>query len=183
FRELYRDTLGVDPLTASVDELRAVADGIVIAPAGLSRDDWLDLLMTHRIQPRFPPHQLPVLPGEPASRCALARVVRRADAAVAERSELYPGSLELADGYPELTDAAEQRRRFERDVQARRARGAPVPPLDEALLDSLEAGLPACAGVALGIDRLLMAMLGTPCIADVLAFDFTRACAPARPAA
>src|SRR5690606_12536505 len=71
--------------------------------------------------------------------------------------------------------ALEQRRRFERDVQVRRARGAPVPPLDEALLDSLEAGLPACAGVALGIDRLLMAMLGTPCIADVLAFDFTRA--------
>lgn len=175
FRELYRDTLGVDPLTASVDELRAVADGIVIDPDGLSRDDWLDLLMTHRIQPRFPPNQLLVLHDYPASQCALARVVRRGDVEVAERFELYLGALELANGYHELTDAAEQRRRFERDVQVRRARGAPVPPLDEALLDSLEAGLPACAGVALGIDRLLMAMLGTPCIADVLAFDFTRA--------
>ncbi len=175
FRDLYRDTLGIDPMTAGIDELRAAARDIAIDPEGLTRDDWLDLLMTHRIQPRFPPNQLLVLHDYPASQCALARVVRRGDVDVAERFELYLGSLELANGYHELTDAQEQRQRFLRDVEVRRSRGAQAPPADEALLASLDAGLPASAGVALGIDRLLMAMLDTPRIADVLAFDFGRA--------
>ncbi|HRO26806.1 MAG TPA: EF-P lysine aminoacylase EpmA [Luteimonas sp.] len=174
FRELYRDTLGVDPMTAGIDELRAASDGIAIDPEGLSRDDWLDLLMTHRIQPRLPPNQLLVLHDYPASQCALAKVVRRGDVDVAERFELYLGPLELANGYHELTDAVEQRRRFERDLAVRASRGSVAPPPDEALLDALAAGLPDCAGVALGVDRLLMAMLGTPRIADVLAFDFNR---------
>src|SRR5690606_2239958 len=148
--------------------LRAAARDITIDPEGLTRDDWLDLLMTHRIQPRFPPNQLLVLHDYPASQCALARVVRSGDVDVAERFELYLGSLELANGYHELTDAQEQRQRFLRDVEVRRARGAQAPPADEALLAALDAGLPASAGVALGIDRLLMAMLDTPRIADVL---------------
>jgi lysyl-tRNA synthetase class 2 len=175
FRALYRDALGVDPMTAGIDELRAAARDIVIDPDGLTRDDWLDLLMTHRIQPRFPPNQLLVLHDYPASQCALARVVRRDDIEVAERFELYLGALELANGYHELTDADEQRRRFLRDIEVRRERGAPTPPIDEALLASIGAGLPGCAGVALGIDRLLMAMLATARIGDVLAFDFARA--------
>ena len=147
----------------------------MIDPDGLSRDDWLDLLMTHRIQPRFPPNQLLVLHDYPASQCALARVVRRGDVEVAERFELYLGALELANGYHELTDAAEQRARFERDHAVRAGRGAVLPPIDEALLQSLADGMPDCSGVALGIDRLLMAMLGTGSIADVLGFDFNRA--------
>ena len=175
FRELYRDTLGVDPMTAGLDDLRAAAEGIAIDPEGLGRDDWLDLLMTHRLQPRFPPNQLLVLHDYPASQCALAKVVRRGDAEVAERFELYLGPLELANGYHELTDAAEQRRRFEADTAVRAARGTVAPPIDDALLDAMAVGLPACAGVAVGIDRLLMAMLGTARIADVLAFDFSRA--------
>ena len=175
FRELYRDTLRIDPLTADIDELRAAAKDITVDPDGLTRDDWLDLLMTHRIQPRFPPNQLLVLHDYPASQCALAKVVRRDDVEVAERFELYLGPLELANGYHELTDAVEQRQRFERDVVVRETRGELAPPLDEGLLAAMATGLPACAGVALGIDRLLMAMLGTPRIADVLAFEFGRA--------
>ena len=175
FRALYRDVLGIDPLTAGIDDLRAAAGDIAIDPAGLTRDDWLDLLMTHRLQPRFPPNQLLVLQDYPASQCALARLAWRDGIEVAERFELYLGPLELANGYHELTDAPEQRRRFERDRQVRVARDAVQPPLDEALLAAMAHGLPACAGVALGIDRLLMAMLGTPRIADVLAFDFARA--------
>ena len=175
FRELYRDTLGIDPMTANLDELRAAANGIAIDPDGLTRDDWLDLLMTHRIQPRFPPNQLLVLHDYPASQCALAKVVERDGIDVAERFELYLGPLELANGYHELTDAAEQRRRFERDVAVRASRGIAAPPIDEALLSALGAGMPSCAGVALGVDRLLMAMLGTSRIGDVLAFDFARA--------
>ena len=174
FREVYRDALGLDPMTASVDELRAAFDG-AIDPEGLTRDDWLDLLMTHRIQPAFPQDQLLAMYDYPASQCALAKVVRRDDVDVAERFELYLGPLELANGYHELTDATEQRARFERDHAVRAARGAVQPPIDEALLEALASGMPGCAGVALGIDRLLMAMLGTGAIADVLAYDFHRA--------
>ena len=175
FRDLYRDTLGVDPMTAGIDDLRAASDGIAIDPEGLTRDDWLDLLMTHRIQPRFPPNQLLVLHDYPASQCALAKVVRRGDVDVAERFELYLGPLELANGYHELTDAVEQRRRFERDVEVRASRRTVAPTIDDGLLDAMAAGLPECAGVALGVDRLLMAMRGSGRIADVLAFAFDRA--------
>jgi lysyl-tRNA synthetase class 2 len=130
--------------------------------------------MTHRLQPGFPDDQLLAVYDYPASQCALARV--RADAVpVAERFELYLGPLELANGYHELADGNEQRQRFVRDGQVRHARGEPTPALDEHLLAALEAGFPHCAGVAMGVDRLLMAMLGTPRIADVLAFDFARA--------
>jgi lysyl-tRNA synthetase class 2 len=111
----------------------------------------------------------------PASQCALARLRRDGDATVAERFELYLGPLELANGYHELTDADEQRARFERDQARRSQRGAAIPPIDERLLAAMRSGLPACAGVALGIDRLLMAMTGSDRIAEVLAFDFARA--------
>ncbi|MFT4256610.1 MAG: EF-P lysine aminoacylase EpmA [Pseudoxanthomonas sp.] len=173
FRDLYREHLGIDPLLASTEELRNAAAGIAIDGEGLNRDDWLDLLMTHRLQPTFAPHRLLAVHDYPASQCALARV-REGDPPVAERFELYLGSLELANGYHELGDAAEQRRRFQRDQAVRHERGDAVPPLDENLLQALPA-LPDCAGVALGIDRLLMAMLGTPRIAEVLAFDFAHA--------
>lgn len=175
FRDLYRDRLGVDPMTDPVDRLRAAAQDIAIDPQGLTRDDWLDLLMTHRIQPGFPPNQLLVVHDYPASQCALARVVERDGVEVAERFELYLGPLELANGYHELVDGGEQGTRFQRDLALRAARGVAAPPMDESLLQAMEAGLPACAGVALGIDRLLMALLGTPRIADTLAFDFSRA--------
>lgn len=174
YRELYRQTLGIDPMAAGIDALRAAFGDIAIDPQGLTRDDWLDLLMTHHIQPRFPPNQLLVVHDYPASQCALARVAERDGVQVAERFELYLGALELANGYHELLDAAEQRSRFERDLAVRGSRGAESPRIDEGLLSALAHGMPACAGVAMGVDRLLMAMLGTQKIADVLAFDFPR---------
>ena len=174
FREVYREALGLDPHTASIAELQAAFAGD-IDPEGLARDDWLDLLMTHRIQPALPAGQLLAMHDYPATQCALAKVARRGDIDVAERFELYLGPLELANGYHELTDAAEQRARFERDRALRAGRGVVQPTIDEALLDALAAGMPDCSGVALGIDRLLMAMLGTGAIADVLAYDFGRA--------
>ncbi|MDI9239645.1 EF-P lysine aminoacylase EpmA [Lysobacter sp. LF1] len=174
YHTLYREGLGIDPASASVDVLRRALGDVVIDPAGLTRDDWLDLLMTHRLQPAFPPDQLLAVYDYPASQCALARV--RADAVpVAERFELYLGPLELANGYHELADAAEQGARFDRDLQVRRERDNALPPRDERLLQGLAAGFPQCAGVALGMDRLMMALAGTGRIADVLAFDFARA--------
>lgn len=173
FRDLYRERLGIDPLLASMDELRNAGSDIAIDDQGLNRDDWLDLLMTHKLQSTFPADQLLAVYDYPASQSALARI-RAEDPPVAERFELYLGPLELANGYHELNDADEQRGRFLRDQSVRESRGAAVPPLDERLLDALPQ-LPGCAGVALGVDRLLMAMLRTPRIADALAFDFSRA--------
>lgn len=173
FRDLYHRHLGIDPLLATPDELRNAAADIVIDGEGLNRDDWLDLLMTHRLQPSFAEDRLLAVYDYPASQCALARI-RDGNPPVAERFELYLGPLELANGYHELNDADEQRRRFERDHAVRRERGDVAPPLDERLLAALP-DLPDCAGVALGVDRLLMAMLQTSRIADALAFDFSRA--------
>ena len=175
YRDLYRDALGLDPFEAGEGELRD-ALRIEIDPAGLTRDDWLDLLMTHRLQPAFDPGELLAITDYPASQCALARLRDDGDGhPVAERFELYLGPVELANGYHELRDAAEQGARFSRDGDVRRSRNDAVPPTDVRLLAALEAGLPACAGVALGVDRLLMALLETRRIADVLAFDFARA--------
>src|SRR5690606_20338386 len=96
-------------------------------------------------------------------------------APAAERFELFLGPLELANGYHELQDAGEQAARFQRDRARRQQRGEVDPGVDDNLLAALRHGLPGCAGVALGVDRLLMAMLGTERIAEVLAFDFARA--------
>ena len=173
YRELFLDTLGLDPLTAPLDVLQQALDRSTIDPEGLTRDDWLDLIITHRLQPDFPRDRMTVIHDYPASQCALARI-RRDDPPIAERFELYLGPYELANGYHELNDAAEQRARFERDNAVRRARGLRDVPLDEHLLAALDA-MPDCAGVALGVERLLMCLAGTDAIADVLAFPFARA--------
>jgi len=176
YRDLYREALGLDPFLACDDQLRAALGDVVINPVGLGRDDWLDLLMTHRLQPNFDPGELLAVIDYPASQCALARVRMGDDGhAVAERFELYLGPLELANGYHELRDAQEQAARFARDNELRNARAQRIIPIDQRLLSALQAGLPACAGVALGVDRLMMGLLGTDRIDDVLAFGFDRA--------
>ena len=173
FRQLYLDKFGFDPLLAPEQELRSPLQVYDINPAGLTRDDWLDLLMTHLIQPSIPSNRILLVYDYPATQCALARL-RPGDPPVAERFEVFLGQLEVANGYHELNDAAEQRQRFEADLERRRARHAATPALDERLLASLPK-LPACAGVALGVDRLLMALMGTDKISDVVAFPFDRA--------
>lgn len=174
YRELFVQALALDPFEAPVEDLSVPLAGFGIRGEGLTREDWLDLLITHRIEPAFPPDQITVVRDWPASQCALARI-RPGTPSVAERFELYLGSYELANGYHELTDAAEQRARFEHDLARRRQRGQAEPPIDERLLTALSAGLPACAGVALGIERLLMQLAGTDDIRRVLAFAFAEA--------
>ncbi|SEI93386.1 EF-P lysine aminoacylase EpmA [Frateuria terrea] len=173
YRGLFLDALGIDPLTAPLEVLQQPLAASNIDPQGLTRDDWLDLLLTHRLQPTFPRDRITVVHDYPASQCALARI-RHEDPPVAERFELYLGPHELANGYHELNDAAEQRVRFERDNGTRRARGLREVPIDERLLAVLDA-MPDCAGVALGVERLLMCLAGTDAIADVLAFPFAQA--------
>jgi len=173
YRQIFLDELGLDPLHADIDELRKPLAPYNIEPSGLTRDDWLDLLITHKLQPAFPRDRITVIHDYPASQSALARI-RPGDPPLAERFELYLGPYELANGYHELNDAAEQRARFERDNARRRERGLREMPIDEQLLAVLER-MPDCAGVAMGIERLLMCMAGTDRIADVLAFPFSKA--------
>ncbi len=174
YRELFLQGLALDPFTASLQELQAPLTATGIEGTGLTRDDWLDLLLSHYLQPAFPPDRITVVRDWPASQCALARI-RPGDPPLAERFEVYLGHHELANGYHELTDANEQRQRFQRDLAVRESRIISLPPLDERLLAAMGDGMPACAGVALGVDRLLMAMMGTDRIADVLAFAFHEA--------
>ena len=172
--DFFIDSVRVDPFAASEQELIAALGDVSINPNGLSRDDWLDLLITHRIQPTLPRNQLTAVHDWPASQCALAKI-RAGDPPVSERFELYLGGYELANGYHELIDADEQRTRFENDNRRRRERGLIELPLDENLLAAIRDGFPDCAGVALGIERLLMVMTGIDAIADVLAFPFSDA--------
>jgi lysyl-tRNA synthetase class 2 len=173
YRQLFLDALAIDPDQATAEELRVPLAEFGIDPDGLVRDDWLDLLITHRLQPTFPTDRVTVIHDYPASQCALARI-RPGEPPLAERFELYLGRYELANGYHELNDATEQRRRFERDNMVRRKRGLREVPLDEKLLAVLGA-MPDCAGVALGVERLLMCLAGTNAIAEVLAFPFADA--------
>ena len=173
YREWFIEALHLDPFTAPIEALQAPLAPFRIDPGGLNRNDWLDLLITHGIQPLLPCDRISLIHDFPASQCALAKI-RAGDPPLAERFELYLGPYELANGYHELTDALEQRARFERDNARRRARGQREVPLDEHFLAALPT-LPACAGVALGIERLLMCMAGSDAIADVLAFPFSDA--------
>lgn len=174
YRDLFFDELGLDPFAASEAELAAPLAEFGIDPAGLVRDDWLDLLITHRIQPRFRADTITLIHDYPASQCALARIRHDGGHPVAERFELYLGAYELANGYHELNDPIEQRARFERDNARRRERGLREVPLDENLLAVL-GEMPACAGVALGIERLLMCLAPTDDIREVLAYAFAEA--------
>jgi lysyl-tRNA synthetase class 2 len=173
YRGLFHDALGVDALLDPIEVLKKPLADANISSDGLERDDWLDLLLTHRIQPEFPRDRITVVSEFPASQCALARI-RQSDPPVAERFEAYVGRYEVANGYHELNDAAEQRLRFERDNAKRRERGDLEVPMDERLLAVL-GDMPACAGVALGIERLLMVLANTDAIGDVLAFPFSEA--------
>jgi len=173
YRGLFGDALGIDPLTDPLERLQAPLASSGIDPEGLERDDWLDLLMTHKIQPAFPRDRITVVSDYPASQCALARI-REDDPPVAKRFEAYVGPYEVANGYHELNDPVEQRARFERDNAKRRARGLDEVPIDENLLAVL-GRMPDCAGVALGVERLLMVLARADAIADVLAFPFSEA--------
>jgi len=173
----YRDAVlaatGLDPLAANVDVLaNAVdADGPLRAAIGDERDDWLDLLLATRVIPGFPQDRLTSLQHYPASQAALARLCPD-DPAVADRFEVFLGPIELANGYVELTDAAEQSARIDADNEARARRGRPVRKTDADLLAALESGLPECAGVAMGLERLQMVHDKTDDIRDVISFAF-----------
>ncbi|MEP4148924.1 MAG: EF-P lysine aminoacylase EpmA [Halioglobus sp.] len=175
YRELFLAELELDPLTASLADLqlRARQELDLGAMTG-DRDMWLDLLMSHLVEPRLATRGLCFVYDYPASQAALSRIVEQDGQLLGQRFELYADGLELANGYFELTDPAEQRRRFLADNVRRREHGQVERPVDEYLIAALEVGMPQCSGVALGFDRLLMLTSGSEDIRQVLAFDWAR---------
>jgi len=177
-RVSYRDIVhlhaGVDALDDSAAVLTAalVQAGIAV-PADLEadRDACLDLIMAALVGPKLGRERLTFVHDYPASQAALARVQGR----VAARFEAYLDGIELANGFHELTDVKEQAKRFAADNAERERRGVAKMPIDNHFLDALEHGLPDCAGVALGFDRLVMCATGAKHIDEVLAFPFARA--------
>jgi len=184
YREAFERELALDPLSAPTAALSAAATplhlsgatvlGAAGAAAAADRDEWLELLMGAIVGPRLGRGALTFVHRYPASQAALARL-DTADPRVALRFELYCEGVELANGFHELAAAAEQRARFARDNHERARRGLPQMPPDERLLAALAAGLPDCAGVALGFDRTLMLATGATHIDEVLPFPTTRA--------
>ena len=138
-------------------------------PTDLTHDGVLDLAFAVAVSPGFSESRLTFVHDYPASQAALARI-NHGNPPTAARFEVFLGGLELGNGFRELSDAAEQRLRFENENAARASQGCETVPLDEPFLAALEAGLPECAGVALGFDRIVAAALGARRVADAVAF-------------
>ncbi len=166
WNDCFREVTGIDGLTADDQELRRLAAD---APTGCNRDMLLDFLFATRVQAAFPADRITVVHDYPSSQAALARL-KPGEPSVAERFEVFAGTLELANGYHELQDALQQSERFERDNRIRAQFNRREMPVDQALLAALESGLPDCSGVALGVDRLLMRSLDAPHITAVMPF-------------
>ena len=178
YAEAFRRAAGIDPHAVSAGECRscAIRHGID-QPVGLDDavDEWLDWLLTQLVIPSFPASGLTFLYDYPASQAALAkRYTDSSGTAVAARFELFYGATELGNGFDELLDAAEQRQRFEQENSRRAASAMKTAVIDECLLQALQHGLPACSGVAVGLDRLLMALAQKESIEQILAFPFAR---------
>ena len=169
-RDAFRDTAGVDPVEAADEAVLAAAAAAGAGEAADDRDAALDFLMGTVVAPALAdPGTLTAVTHYPAAQAALA-ALDPADPRLALRFEVFLDGRELANGWVELTDAAEQRTRFEADRTARRARGRPDMLPDEALLAALAHGLPETAGVAVGFDRVMMAATGIDDIRRVQPF-------------
>jgi lysyl-tRNA synthetase class 2 len=174
YSEAFSNCLDVEPIGASAQNLRAALEQARIhVPDSVAadRDALLDLGLSQVVAPSFPEDRLTFVTQFPASQAALARL----NGDVAARFEAFWGALELANGFHELGDAREQTQRFMEDRRTRAQRGLPDRAPDDRLLAALTAGLPDCAGVALGFDRLVMIAAGKKRIDEVLAFTSERA--------
>lgn len=178
YADLFQRELDLNPHLASISELENCGtqhglQDIRWSPAP-SRDDWLMLLMANLIEPKIGQYQPTFVYDFPATQAALARI-SQSQPPVAQRFEVYWHGIELANGFYELGDAMEQKTRFMRELVARREQGKSAVPVDENLIAALAAGFPDCAGVAVGIDRLLMIVIGAVHISDIISFDVARA--------
>lgn len=177
YQHAFQQYLHIDPLTISLKHLKAVCTSLgygELAAAEDNSDTLLQLLFSHQIETQLPPQQPLFVYHFPASQAALAKL-NPEDPRTALRFELYWQGIELANGFDELTDPNEQLRRFQQDLQQRRALNIEPTTIDYRLLAALASGLPECSGVALGVDRLLMLVSKASHIQEVLSFTTARA--------
>lgn len=179
YRELFQRYLQLDPFSSSLEALQLSAQqktGIDAVASRMDRDTCCDLLLSHEIESHLGKEGLTFVFDYPASQAALAKVhLDEQGDKVASRFECYHQGIELANGYHELTDADEQDKRFKQDNVMRQALGKPEVTVDTHLVAALAAGMPECAGVALGFDRMLMLRAGAGKLADVISFAINRA--------
>jgi len=179
FRQACIDLGGFDPWQDDAEHLREClikAERSVPETLGLDEfDAWVDLAFSTLVASQFPRDRLTFVVGYPASQAALARIEIIDELPVASRFEAYWSGLELANGFHELADAGEQRSRLEAELSAAQVSGAPQRPIDERFIEALEAGLPDCSGVAVGLDRVLMVLQQVSHIEEVINFPIGRA--------
>lgn len=177
YQLVFQELLDFDPLEGSDAALAqlCMAHGFDnFATPEIPRDTQLQLLFSHLIEPRISQDSPCFIYNFPASQAALARISND-DNRVAERFELYYKGVELANGFHELQSAEEQLQRFTQDNDLRKEMGLPQAQPDLKFIAALQQGLPDCSGVALGLDRLLMLVLGCSDIDQVLSFSISRA--------
>lgn len=178
YRALFVDLLGVDPMdeqTALTTLTDLAQSHIGAVPDALDRDAVLDLLMSHCIEPEISDWGVVFITDFPPSQAAMARCIPVGDAEVAARFECYVNGKELANGYWEQTDPEALATQLRAENTRRKHRGLPQRPIDERLLAAHRHGLPACAGVALGVDRLLALNLGAGNLTETISFGWDRA--------
>ncbi|MEX0964665.1 MAG: EF-P lysine aminoacylase EpmA [Pseudohongiellaceae bacterium] len=171
YRALFQQHLQIDPHQATLTELQTlVSTEIDLVSNALSKTDYLQLLLSHCIEPKLPSYCFIYdYPREQAALSALA--ADDSGVIVAKRFELFGSGMELANGYLELRDANEQRARFEAENRVRAEKGLAIHALDERLMAALDSGLPDCCGVAVGVDRLVMLLSNAKEIGEVISFD------------
>ncbi|MCW9024646.1 MAG: EF-P lysine aminoacylase EpmA [Gammaproteobacteria bacterium] len=185
YQQAFLQFIGIDPFSADIEKLKACAlehdiSGIEL---GNDKDAWLDLLVSHVLEKSLPTSRLVFIYDYPETQASLARIrqvnSQQSDSeqpfAVGERFELYLNGMELANGFHELANSNEQRRRFEENLSQRLCSDKDNYPLDEHFLSALTQGLPDCSGVALGFDRLVMLAADIDQISEVMSFDYSRA--------
>jgi len=175
YQQVFLESCAIDPFKANIQELNSCLSRYnlanVLPTDETDIDQYLFLLMSFVVEPYLAKQSAPVAVYDfPISQASLAKTKN----GVAERFEVYYQGVELANGFHELTDASEQRQRFDEDNRCRQVRGISTSPLDEYLLNALQHGLPACSGVAMGIDRLVAIALNQSSITNTLSFDFSR---------
>ena len=177
YSKAFIDYVGIHPLTASLEIIKAAAEKNALGGLDLGEDrqGWLDVLFSHLVEPNLGYQSPTLITDYPPATAALAKVETDEQGnEVAKRFELYINGIEIANAYDELADGAALQARFEADNEERARRGLPIMPIDERLVAACD-HLPACSGIALGIDRLLMVVTGAKSIDEVIGFGIGRA--------
>ena len=177
YSQAFIDYVGIHPLTASLETIKAAAEQKALGGLDLGEDrqGWLDVLFSHLVEPNLGYQSPTLITDYPPATAALAKVETDEQGnEVAKRFELYINGIEIANAYDELADGAALQARFEADNEERARRGLPIMPIDERLVAACD-HLPACSGIALGIDRLLMVVTGAKSIDEVIGFGIGRA--------